>query len=382
MSTARPTLPPAPGESAGPATAAGYLRSMLGSQVRSALEALGVRGGRLLVAASGGLDSTVLLALLGEEAEPLALELVVGHVHHQLRGSDADDDARWLRDRVRAMGLAFEQREVDPLRMREGRSSRDRPTLEEAARVGRRQALEAMAVERDCHWIATAHHADDQAETVMLRILRGTGPEGLAAMGPRSRDGRWVRPLLGVERERLRAWAVSRALEWREDASNRDRGFARNRLRLDWLPELAGSFNPRLLRTLCHLAEAQRRDLEWIETLVEQAAAEWILEVGPSGVVLAIDGWSSLPEALARRLVRRVLIEVGLGRSLSRRHLERVLDVLRRGRRVGRDKTLELPRGARLRRITDAFVVQPGRPGASERNGFEADGNATLGAED
>jgi len=351
------------------------------SQLRSALEALGVRGGRLLVAASGGLDSTVLLELLCELTEPLELELVVGHVNHQLRGADSDEDARWLRAKVRAAGLTFDARRVEPGRWREGLPSRDRPTLEEAARAARREALEAMASERGCRWIATAHHADDQAETVMLRILRGTGPEGLAAMAPRSPDGRWLRPLLGIERARLRAWAVSHGLEWREDASNRDRGFARNRLRLDWLPQLAESFNPQLLRTLNDLAEAQRRDLEWIETLVEQAAVQWI-EVGLSGVVVPIDGWATLPEALARRLVRRVLIELGLGRSLSRVHLERVLELLRRGRAVGRDKELELPRGIRLRRVGDAFVLRRGGQGAAARNGFGPAGNATLGAQD
>lgn len=345
------------------------------------LETFGVHGGRLLVAASGGLDSTVLLDLLRELAEPLELELVVGHVDHQLRGLDSEEDARWLRERVEAAGLSFEERRVDPDGLREGRSSRDRPTLEEAARAGRRQALEEMATQHGCRWIATAHHAEDQAETVMLRVLRGTGPEGLAAMAPLSRDGRWLRPLLGIERERLRAWAISRGLEWREDASNLDRGFARNRLRLDWLPELAESFNPRLLRALCDLAEAQRRDLEWIETLVEQAAAEWI-EVGPSGLILAIDGWSALPEALARRLVRRALIELGLGRSLSRAHLERVLEMLRRGRTVGRDKELELPRGICLRRVGDTFVLGECKRRAAGRNGFEAAGNATLGAQD
>ena len=333
------------------------------------------------MAASGGLDSTVLLELVRELAEPLDLELVVGHVNHQLRGADSEEDARWLREKVQAAGLSFEERRIEPERLREGLSSRDRPTLEEAARTARRQALETMAARCGCRWIATAHHADDQAETVMLRILRGTGPEGLAAMAPLSRDGRWVRPLLGVERERLRAWALSRGLEWREDASNLDRDFARNRLRLDWLPELAESFNPRLLRTLCDLAEAQRRDLEWIETLVEQAAAEWI-EVGPSGVVVAIDGWSALPEALARRLVRRLMIELGLGRSLSRSHLERVLEMLRRGRTMGRDKELELPRGIRLRRVGDAFVLNLGKPQDAGRNGFGSAGNATLPARD
>jgi tRNA(Ile)-lysidine synthase len=346
---------------------------MLVSEARSALESFGVRGGRVLVAASGGLDSTVLLEVLCGLAEPLELELVVGHVDHGLRGVDSEEDARWVEARARDRGLSSQRRRIHPERAREGRGSRDRPTLEEAAREGRRRALHSMALESGCRWIATAHHANDQAETVMLRILRGTGPEGLAAIAPQSPDGLWVRPLLGIERGHLEAWARDRDLEWREDASNRDRRFARNRLRLDWLPELAATFNPQLLRALCDLAEAQRRDLEWIGELVEKAAAER-LTVGPAGIEVEIDGWEELPEALARRLARRVLIEAGLGRSLSRVHLARLLELFRRGRAVGRDKELELPGGIRVRRRGDHFIVAAEKP----RNGFDPEDNARL----
>ncbi len=343
------------------------------SQVQRSLERLGVRSGRVLVAASGGLDSTVLLEILRELAGPLELELVVGHVDHGLRGSASAEDARWIGDRARAAALAFFQRAIDPEREREGRSSRERPSLEEAARRGRREALESIAEEAGCRWIATAHHAGDQAETVLLRVLRGTGPEGLAAMAPMSPDGRWIRPMLEIEREALRSWARARALEWREDESNVDRRFARNRLRLDWLPELASNFNPRLLRTLCSLAEAQRRDLEWIDQLVEIAARDRI-DVRPSEIRIAMEGWPEMPEALARRLARRALIEGGLGRDLSRTHLERVLEFLRRGRSVGRDKVLQLPRGIRLRRGDAVFILER----SSSRNGFQPIGNATV----
>ncbi len=347
---------------------------MLEAEFRDALEGAAVRGGRLLLAVSGGRDSVVLLDLASRVAAELELEGVVAHVDHQLRGADSDADACLVRELAERAGLAFVSRRVAPAEAIRSGPSRVRPTLEEAARELRREALLELAREQGARWIATAHHAGDQAETVLLRILRGTGPEGLAAMGPRSADGLWVRPLLGILPDRIADHAAARGLVWREDASNRDRAFARNRLRLDWLPALAEQFNPQLLRTLCHLAETQRRDVEWIETLVDQAARGRI-ELGAAGPVrLVLEGWDALPEALARRLVRRALLAAGLDRDLSRTHLARALAFLRRGREIGRDKTLQLPRGLVLRRGREGFELGPARG----PDGSRPDDDATV----
>ena len=216
-----------------------------------------------------------------------------------------------------------------------------------------------MAAAQGCRWIATAHHAGDQAETLLLRILRGTAPDGLAGMLPICAQGIWLKPLLSAMPRTVEAWARDHGVEWREDASNADRRFARNRLRHDFLPALEAAFNPRLLRTLGQLAEAERTDREWIESLVDEAAEEWI-ELDRDEARLAIDGWAALPEALARRLVRRALRHLGLGRSISRVHLERTLDFLRQGRAAGSDKRIELPSGVVLSRRRAAFRI--GRP--------------------
>ena len=330
---------------------------MLDLALQKTLEKLGVRDTRLLVAVSGGRDSMVLLDLLRRVGQALRLDLVVGHVNHALRGAESDGDEAHVREAARAAGLEIETRIIDPQTARAAGNSRERPTLEEAARDGRRAALAALAEDRGCSAIVTAHHAGDQAETVLLRILRGTGPDGLAAMAEQSVEGRWLRPLLGVLPERLEDWAAAHAIRSRPDSSNRDRRFTRNRLRHDWIPGLSESFNPQLLRALCDLAEAQRRDREWIDDLVAQAARERI-EIGPSGIQLAIDGWNDVPEALARRLIRRALIEAGLGRDVTRRHLERALAFVRRGRSAGRDKRVQLPKGVVLRRTEDAFLVE------------------------
>ncbi|MEZ4353779.1 MAG: tRNA lysidine(34) synthetase TilS [Myxococcota bacterium] len=350
---------------------------MLDRSFRETLDRLGVARQRVLLAVSGGRDSMVLLDLMTRVAPERALALGLAHVHHGLRGADADADEAFVAQAAERAGLPLVVRRVEPEALRRGRSSRERPTLEEAARTLRRAALDEIAAAEGYDWIATAHHAGDQAETLLLRILRGTGPDGLAGMAERAESDRRIRPLLRVAPETLADWARTRALAWREDESNWDRRFARNRLRLDVLPALSPAFNPQLLRTLGDLAEAARTDLEWIEGLVDVAAEER-LELGPAHARFALDGWAELPEALARRLVRRALRAVGLGRDLSRAHLERCLEFLRRGRAAGRPLRLELPRGFVLRRVDDAFVL------AMEKgpDGIHPPGDATVHGRD
>jgi tRNA(Ile)-lysidine synthase len=268
----------------------------------------------------------VLLDLVLRCRSALELGLVVAHINHGLRDDASDGDESHVR---------------------------------QAARDLRREALIEIAAETDCDWIATAHHAGDQTETVLLRILRGTGPDGLAGMQPQSADGRWRKPMLRILPEEIEAWARIQGVAWREDASNQERRFARNRLRLDWIPSISESFNPQLLRTVGDLAEATGRDREWIDGLVDEAMKGRV-EIAALGIQFAIDGWQDVPEALARRLVLRGLALSGLGRDVTRVHLERVLAFLRRGRGAGRDKELELPGGNVLRRRDDCFELRGG----------------------
>jgi tRNA(Ile)-lysidine synthase len=331
------------------------------SEVVRALESrvpvLGLAGRRILVALSGGLDSVVLLHGLHAVRERFSISLGAAHVHHGLRGEAADQDEAHARGLAEALGVPFRSARVDPAALRRAGPSRARPTLQEAARRLRYAALFAVADELRAHAIATAHHADDQAETVLLRILRGSGPDGLGGIPDRSPDGRLVRPLLELPRSALRAHAEAHGLAWREDASNDDPHYARNRLRKDWLPGLAGAFNPRLLRALADLAEAQRRDSEWIEAAVDEVARA---QFEPSGGGLRIEGagWAEMPEALARRLARRALIACGAGRDVSRPHLARMLRFLRAGRS---GTAIELPGGLVLARDRRGFSLGPRR---------------------
>jgi tRNA(Ile)-lysidine synthetase-like protein len=318
-------------------------------------ERLGLTGQRVLVAASGGLDSTVLAHALATAPRRLGIEVVLGHVHHGLRGAEADADADAVAALAAKLGVPAQVRRVDPRARLAAGSSRARPTLQEAARELRYAALREMAREVGASRIATAHHADDQAETVLLRLLRGTGPDGLAGIPERSRDGVVVRPLLRIPREALRRYAEAHGLAWREDSSNASTRYARNRLRARWIPGLAADFNPRLLRVVADLAEAQRRDTEWIaRAVMREADTRFTRE----GAWLRIDatGWRALPEALARRLAREALVRSGAGRHATRAHLERMQRFLCAARTRS---VLELPGGLRLERNREGARLGP-----------------------
>jgi tRNA(Ile)-lysidine synthase len=339
---------------------------MLARAVARAVEALDLRGRRLLVACSAGVDSTTLLDVLHRLPPRLGLSLAVGHVNHGLRGEDSEADEAFVRGLGEARGLPVHVTRADPRALRGGGPSRSRPTLQEAARAVRYEALARMAGEAGAERVVTAHTADDQAETVLLRLLRGTGPDGLAGIPEVSHDGLVARPLLRVSRAEIEAHAGAAGLAWREDASNARPDYARNRVRRR-LRELAAEFNPRLLRAIADLAEAQRREGDWIGALVEQEAAVRFA-VRDGALVIAAEGWGALPAALERRLVRTALHRAGAGRDVSRAHLERVRGFLRRGRRGGR---LELPGGRVLVREGPEFVLHATLPESPSRKAPE-----------
>jgi tRNA(Ile)-lysidine synthase len=327
----------------------------------SAARSLGLPGRRVLVACSGGVDSTVLAHGLDALSRRLELELAIGHVHHGLRGAEADGDEAAVRALAAKLAAPVEVARVDPRALREGVASRERPTLQEAARRARYRALDALAERLGAERIATAHTREDQAETVLLRVLRGAGPDALGGIPERSPDGRIVRPLLGVSREEILAYAREAGLTWREDTSNASPAYARSRLRNEWLPGLAAAFNPELLRAVAGLAEAVRRDSEWIAERVEEEASRWLSVDEQGALRIAAEPWRSLPEGLARRLARHALRRTGAGRDLSRRHLLRALGFLRE---AAPGKRLELPGGLVLRRERAGFVLsRPAPPG-------------------
>jgi tRNA(Ile)-lysidine synthase len=334
-----------------------------------ALPSLDLAGRSVAVACSGGVDSTALAAALVERARRHRLTVSLAHVNHSLRGVEADADEAAVRALAAKLGVPFASARVEPRAARaRAASSRSRPTVQEAARRLRAGALRELAARLGAERIATAHTADDQAETVLLRLLRGVGPAGLAGIGPRSEDGVVVRPLLRTSRTEVLAYAAARGLSWREDPSNADPRYARSRLRLGWLPGLRDAFNPRLLRALGDLAEAAREESDWIDALVAEEAGRRFRPDpgdGDGDASLRIDasGWEpeQTPDAFARRLLRSALHRLGAGRDVTRAHLDRALAFLRTARPGAR---LELP--GTLCLVRDARGFRLGRSPCSQ----------------
>jgi tRNA(Ile)-lysidine synthase len=185
-------------------------------------------GGRFLLACSAGLDSTVCAHLFGQLAEKWKLGVTLAHVHHGLR-EEADLDLEFVRSLASNLKLNFVERRVDvPSSLGQGGNT------QAVARKLRYEALEEMRHEADCRWTVTAHHADDQAETLLAHLVRGTGPAGLA--GIRAKLGNVIRPLLFASRKELHDFALQEGLSWREDSSNNEDHYTRNAIRHHVMP--------------------------------------------------------------------------------------------------------------------------------------------------
>lgn len=323
----------------------------------AALPALDLVGRTITVACSGGVDSVVLTHALQRLADRAQLRVSVAHVNHSLRGAESDGDEAFVHDFAASLSLPFASERVDPRALVEAAaSSRARPTLQEAARRLRADALRRLALQLGAEHIVTAHTADDQAETVLLRLLRGSGPEGLGGIPERSRDGLVLRPLLHASRAEVLAHAKAHSLEWREDPSNANPHYSRARLRADWIPGLTRDFNPNLLRAIGDLAEAQRRESEWLGAFVEVEASRRFTWNGAEQLCIESQGWEPdvTSDALARRLARFALHRLGAGRDVTRTHIDRIVCFWRTAK-PGR--SIELPGGLTLSRDKKDFCL-------------------------
>lgn len=268
-------------------------------------------GDHVAVAVSGGADSVCLLHLLNELAPSLGVVLSVAHLNHKLRGTDSDSDAAFVRNLADSFGLAFHYREVQV--------AAEPGNLEEAGRNARIEFFDNLPVDR----IATGHTSSDQAETVLFRLLRGSGTAGLAGILPVA--DRRIRPLLDCTRAQVLHWMTERNLPWREDASNADLHFARNLLRHQILPRLPEAVGPILART----AELARDEEEYWAAEIGRIAAQ-LFRRNLKAIVFNAEELTKLPVALQRRLIRRAVQEVkGDLKAIDLYHIESLLKLAR-----------------------------------------------------
>lgn len=255
------------------------------------------------MAVSGGADSVALLRALLELRTELGIVVSVVHLNHGIRGTEADQDEQFVRNIAAQFDLPLHLEGVDV----PAHSKQEKLSLETSARDLRYAYFQRLLAADVCDKIATAHTLDDQAETVLLRILRGTGTRGLAAIPP-LRDAtpdlvaRIVRPLLGTRREDIEKYLRALDQTWMEDASNRDPKHLRNRIRHELLPQLESDYNPALRQSLVNLAEIARAEEEHWSTQILALRSLFKNEDDHRLTLDRLD-FLSLPLALQRRLL-------------------------------------------------------------------------------
>jgi tRNA(Ile)-lysidine synthase len=308
------------------------------------------RGSRVAVAVSGGPDSVCLLHVLLELAPAFDVSLSVAHLNHQLRGAESDEDERFVAGLAARLGLPFVRTGTDLAAAKDN--------LEQAGRRARRAFFAGLKADR----IALGHTRDDQAETVLFRLLRGAGLRGLAGIYPVTDDDSdrpsYVRPLIEVTRGEVIEFLRGRGIPWREDSSNLDPRFARNRIRSSLLPELARDWNPQIGESLAQLATLAHDEERWWRSYLDDLSAG-ILLARAGGIELRASTLISLPLAVRRRLVRLAISQVkGDLRRLEFTHVERVLEL---AAEAGGDGRLRLP-GIDVRRSFDWIRVAAEAP--------------------
>ncbi|WP_297057189.1 tRNA lysidine(34) synthetase TilS [Thermosulfurimonas sp.] len=303
------------------------MRSSLLRKVRQTIEryALFRPGDRVLVAVSGGVDSMVLLEVLHLLQREYGLSLWVAHYDHRLRKSSLEE-ALWVRQEARRRGLPF----IYGVGLVREYARREKISLEMAGRELRYRFFESLRRRLDLQKVALAHHADDLAEEVLLKFIRGAGRRGLAGI-PVKREEVVVRPLLLVTRAEIEAFARQRGLRWVEDESNQDPRFWRNRVRHLLLPFLERHFHPRVRENLKRTALILAEEEELIGDLARRAYDRALLETGE----LSVPVLRELPEALRRRIYWIALKEAGVPLLRIRQGHLQALEQLFRGRARG-----------------------------------------------
>jgi tRNA(Ile)-lysidine synthase len=315
--------------------------------------ALFTRRDRVAVAVSGGGDSVALTLILADlQARSGATVCGLIHVNHQLRGAASDGDEAFCRALAARLDLPIEVARVDVA----AEARRRRSSIEVAARAVRYAFFADAAARHGATIVATGHTLDDQAETVLLRLLRGAGTRGISGIRPRR--GAIVRPLIDTPRAMLRAFLESRGESWREDATNEDVSIARNRLRHTVLPAVT-SFAPAAVRALARVADVAAADESLLETLAIEKEPALVLSTGESRIALDVAKLAAAPPALSMRVIRRSVERVG-AKPLGARHLDAIRRLVVSERSRG---SLDLP-GLRADK-QDAILALSARSGSS-----------------
>lgn len=319
-------------------------------------------GQRVAVAASGGPDSTGLLHLLQQLTADLGFTLAVAHFNHRLRGEESNQDEEFVRKLANELQIPFFGSSADVRKLAEQAGG----NIEQTARQARYDYFLSLVDSGQVDLVAVGHTADDQAETVLQRLLRGSGNRGMAGIHP-TRDGCVIRPLIEIRRQEVLDWLRDNGYGWREDSSNRDLRFVRNRIRHRLLPALA-EFNPSIVKTLAQTGEIARDEEAFWEEYLQPILTQHIHR-NERVIEVDIVPLKSMPVAVARRFLRYALEETAR-QDYDRRtrlqfrsstgaadflHTQQILDLALNGQS---GSTLALPGDVLVRKEFSGLVIE------------------------
>jgi tRNA(Ile)-lysidine synthase len=275
-------------------------------------------GDAVLVAVSGGADSVALVYILLELAPKYSLRMAIAHLNHCLREKESDRDEAFVASLAKQLELPFYIGREDVLRYQK----RHRLSLEDAARQVRYRFYDSIAAKYGYGKIALGHHGDDNAELVLMNLLRGSGPLGLSGISP-VRDNRIVRPLINLRRSDIMDYVAVKKLDYVTDSSNRDLKFHRNKIRARLIPQLKSEYNPKLIDSLNRLTAIVSAEEAWIEDLIQPIYEKAIVFKEKNKLGLSIAALNQQPVAVRRRLIRKAILGVkGNLRRMTFAHVE------------------------------------------------------------
>ena len=331
---------------------------MLFNQIKRAIDChhLVEKGDRLIVGVSGGVDSMVLLHLLNTCREAFDLSLIVAHVNHGLRPVESEKEAELVQEEAARLGLPFEygQFNVKEFQKKGGLSPQD------AARRVRFHFFDDLLQRHHAQKIALGHHADDQVETVLLRLIRGSGLQGLKGMLP-IRDGKVIRPLLGVWEEEIQSFAMEKKIPFLSDSSNLKRDYLRNRIRLALIPLMEREYQPNFKEILLRTSNILREEDDYLEKGAE-AAYQKVVREERETLSFKFSEYQSLHQAIQWRVIKKILGRIyDRGVAVEEGEWSDVNEMHRKLHQSSPSFLLELPRGAWVEKRYDAVLLGKGK---------------------
>jgi len=316
-------------------------------------QALLQNGDLVVLGVSGGPDSMALLHVLTGFRREMGIDLIVAHLNHCLRDQALDEEL-YVKEACLERGVPFysKQRDIKAL------AACNKMSIEEAGREERYKFFNDIRLATGATTIATAHHQDDAAETVLLHLLRGSGIKGLRGIMPR--QGAVVRPLLCVDKKEILQYLERHKIRYWFDYSNEDQSYLRNRIRHRLLPFLEEEFNPQIVHKLNQLADIARQENDWMDKLVE-ADFKQIVEINgdQSGIIIPVAEFLKRPVAVQRRLIHLALAQISGIEGWEMSDLEMVRDLRNK---AGSARVLHLKKGVYARKVYGDIIISRSKP--------------------